>query len=249
MAKQPGDLRVIAIGDSFTFGAGVQVADGWVDRLERDLASKRAGKVEVINAGLIAGHNAATYAPWVEADARKLDPDAVVVGFCLNDVSLALPLWLPPHAVPAPLFGGASALATVAQQAWLQWTADSRRAAKPLRIKSFLKSPRDDWTATAAGLLSIQRSCAAMDARMVVVIFPLLSRLQEGYLLDEVRELVSGFCTEHAIEHVDLCDAFLGRDERELWVHPGDQHYNDVAMKIAADALIEWFAKRPLETR
>ena len=43
--KPAGELRVLAIGDSFTFGAGVQLDDCWVQLLERRLAEMRGAPV------------------------------------------------------------------------------------------------------------------------------------------------------------------------------------------------------------
>jgi hypothetical protein len=48
----PGTLRVLALGDSQTFGNGLDLADTWPKQLERLLQQHRAFRWEVINAGI-----------------------------------------------------------------------------------------------------------------------------------------------------------------------------------------------------
>src|SRR2546425_4995755 len=55
VAKPPGVVRIIGIGDSLTFGQGVEEADTFLARLERDLTA-RSLRVEVINCGVF-GYN------------------------------------------------------------------------------------------------------------------------------------------------------------------------------------------------
>lgn len=248
--KPAGEQRLIAIGDSFTFGAGVPAGLCWVEQLEARLVAARRAPVEVIDAGLANGHNPSTYPPWVAEMAPRLGADAVLVGLCLNDLSTDLPLWITPTAPPPPLpLSGSSALMRLATQARDALAVGEARQAKPLRIRPFLASHRDDWKGSSAGLLEMHRFCGEHGIRFIVIVFPLLSQLKEGYLLRELHDLVDGFCRDQSIECIDLLDAFLGRDERELWVHPTDQHLNDVANAIAADAVADWFAAHPLAAR
>lgn len=246
LAKPPGELRIVAIGDSFTFGTGVRAEDGWVEQLERRLAERRGRPVEVVNAGCAARDRPETYARWVEEEAPKLAPDALIVGVCLNDVTLDLPLYLDASVPQRPWFGGASRLLWVVQQA-LRRREEGAAVPRPLRIRAFLERGENQWPGTSAGLLAIQQTCRRLGIRLTVVVFPMLSQLQHDYALREVHELVGSLCADHGIEHVDLLETFLGHDERELWVHPTDQHMNDVGHAMVADALARWYDSHPLD--
>lgn len=82
LGKPPGKRRVLLIGDSVTFGTGVD--DGWrfSDFMQRALE----GDVEVINAG-VPGWGPDQELVYFESFARRLDPDIVVVTFTMtNDV-------------------------------------------------------------------------------------------------------------------------------------------------------------------
>jgi lysophospholipase L1-like esterase len=86
-AKPAGELRIVAIGDSVVMGYGVAMAAAFPNRLEALLADGASGfrSYQVINAG-VQGYWTAQY-PEVLRRALELSPDAVLLGFCLNDVT------------------------------------------------------------------------------------------------------------------------------------------------------------------
>ncbi len=84
--KAAGELRILAIGDSFTFGVGAREGETWPARLEQRLPGSR-----VLNAGA-PGFGVPDEVAWFEAHGAGLVPDAVVVAvFLANDVQDASP--------------------------------------------------------------------------------------------------------------------------------------------------------------
>ncbi len=86
-AKPNGAFRILALGDSFTFGAGIKFKeDLYTALLEEKL--NRAGDhslhFEVINTG-IKGLGTAQQQQYLREKGLALDPDLVVVGHVLND--------------------------------------------------------------------------------------------------------------------------------------------------------------------
>jgi len=77
--KLPSDLRVVCVGDSCTFGSGVDLDDAYGLQLERQLQAARPDqRVEVVIAGTPG------YSTWqnrrvLEMHARRLQPDYVVL--------------------------------------------------------------------------------------------------------------------------------------------------------------------------
>ena len=250
LEKPAGELRMIAVGDSITLAAGVQGDDCWVQQLEQRLELARGAPVEVVNAGFSRGFRPQSYVGWLAEQGLRLDPDAVLVGFCLNDISTDIPMYVPQAQEPVPWLGGRSELLVKLQHAFPGWGAPPA-AAKPMALKAkrVVASHAEEWKATQDGLLQMQALLEPRGVRFVVAVFPMMSQLASGYLFGELHQLVTGFCADHAIECVDLLPPFLGRDETELWVHPRDQHMNDVGQRMAADALAAWFAERPLAPR
>jgi lysophospholipase L1-like esterase len=73
------------LGDSFTFGLGVNDHETYVAGLERKLDSTCVGsRVEVVNAG-VSGFSTSQQLAMLEHAAAQLEPDVVVVGFFIND--------------------------------------------------------------------------------------------------------------------------------------------------------------------
>ena len=82
--KPKGTFRILVLGDSVTFGFGVAQDKAFPSRLQAIL-KKKMRRVEVINAG-VSGYTAYNEVEYYLSEGRKLAPDVVIVGFCLNDV-------------------------------------------------------------------------------------------------------------------------------------------------------------------
>ena len=79
-------LRIVTIGDSFTFGDGVEEQETWPRALERALAGQAPRRIEVINAG-VPGRWVDEYYLELKRRSLPLDPDVVIVGlFIGNDI-------------------------------------------------------------------------------------------------------------------------------------------------------------------
>ena len=90
--KPEGVLRVACLGDSVTYGTGVEHGDTWPKQLERLLAERRAATggasppVEVINAGVYA-MNTTQQVAWYRMAVAPLEPDVVLMVSTLPDAS------------------------------------------------------------------------------------------------------------------------------------------------------------------
>jgi len=82
--RVPGHPRVLAIGDSTTFGLGVNDQETYVARLQRELRSINPGS-EAIN-GAISGFNLELETRLLRHFAPVLRPDIVLIGFFWNDL-------------------------------------------------------------------------------------------------------------------------------------------------------------------
>jgi len=87
--KPRGVFRVLAIGDSVTFGFGVRLQETYAKQLEARLNSRLNGAVtvaEVINAG-IEGTGLDYYYHSLRTLGSRLEADLVLVGIVLNDIA------------------------------------------------------------------------------------------------------------------------------------------------------------------
>jgi lysophospholipase L1-like esterase len=83
--KPPGVLRVVALGDSFTQGYGVEEHDAWPRRLEAVLDARDGGRHEVVNLG-VPGANPRDYVSHLQDPGLAYEPDTVIVTVMANDV-------------------------------------------------------------------------------------------------------------------------------------------------------------------
>jgi lysophospholipase L1-like esterase len=80
-------IRILAIGDSFTFGAYVHNQETWTSRLEGDLNTTLFpdAQVQVLNAG-IPGYTIEDELSYLRDKGLALHPDVVILGFYTNDI-------------------------------------------------------------------------------------------------------------------------------------------------------------------
>lgn len=89
---EPGALRVLAIGDSMTFGPGVEDGETWCAALEGLLAAALARPVRVDNGGIV-GLGPREELHRLEALLPALEPDLVVVQFTVANDALDALRW------------------------------------------------------------------------------------------------------------------------------------------------------------
>lgn len=83
-AKDDDGYRIVAIGDSFTFGMGVDLEDSYPKQLETILASENI-PAEVINAGII-GHNMWQHIEVLKNKVLPYRPDLIILGIFEDDL-------------------------------------------------------------------------------------------------------------------------------------------------------------------
>ena len=85
--KPRGTVRILAVGDSVTFGYGVRLEETFVKQLQRRLnaAAGPGIRYEVVNAGVEAT-GLDQYYQFLASQGRELEPDLVIVDLALNDI-------------------------------------------------------------------------------------------------------------------------------------------------------------------
>ena len=82
--RRRGELRVLALGDSITAVDYLPAEQGWVEVLERALAPRWSGPVEVVNAGM-GNVGLGEELALLEDVGLALEPQIVLLAFYLND--------------------------------------------------------------------------------------------------------------------------------------------------------------------
>ncbi len=88
-AREAIGFRIVALGDSFTFGYGVEEEESWPRLLEKRIGERTegAGRIEVVNLG-VGGYGTFQELSWLERKSEALEPDLAVLAFYVgNDPS------------------------------------------------------------------------------------------------------------------------------------------------------------------
>jgi len=83
--KPLNKVRILAMGDSFTYGWGVSLEDTWPKNLENLLNLNSRKRFEVLNLG-VPGYDIWNIANLLVKKALNLNPDLVIISFIENDV-------------------------------------------------------------------------------------------------------------------------------------------------------------------
>jgi hypothetical protein len=92
------------------------------------------------------------------------------------------------------------------------------------------------WRREQESLKELAAICNRAGIPFHLVIFPILFELHR-YPYGAVEDEITRFARQNKIPVVSLTGGFLGKDERALWIGPGDQHPNALGHKIAAETL------------
>lgn len=243
-SKPMGKPRIACVGDSFTFGDGVNAADCWTSLfIDPDDA-------EVINFG-VPGYDSSDVLASVETKALDYAPDLVIWGVVLND---------PPSANDVRLreIGKLSVAALEATRAPAQGLASfsriaallQKRAAQSQLTPQYYKYLRAHFEPGSASWAQFQTDLAALKkllepsgTPLLVITFPMLNGLEDDYPFAQQHAQIAAACEQLGVSNFDLAPAFAGKQSTGLWVHPGDQHPNPRGHAIAAKAIAAYLAE------
>lgn len=249
VAKPASTYRILGLGDSYLFGQGVKFEDICLTKLGRILQKNSPHtQIEVINTG-ISGYNSGNERDLLEHVGLNYKPDMVIVHFVLNDVEddEKLP---PKGGIKIDFF---HEYLTIVQQPdtlsryshlW-GWSRQRylRNVAGKRYIDYCIRNYRQDnsgFQRCRSELLDIQRICNKNNIKLLVVVFPFFYNLSNQYPFQIIHDQLQKSCAEAGIAILDLLPYFKAYNGPELWVHPVDQHPNEIAHDIAAQAISKY---------
>ena len=246
LAKADGAYRIAAVGDSFTFGDGVQFQHTWLARLAEVLCAERTGPCDSVNLG-IPGYDIEDVVAYLEHKALPYDPDLLLYGFFLNDI-------LPDGVEINGALGRAYRDAYAGPTGLARWSrlADSlhSRAARSrlaqVTRESYAQAFDPDgeaWDTLAHGLRKMARLTRERGINFRVVVFPELTALDDAYPYAAEHQQLHALLDELRIPWIDVFEAWRGREARTLWVHGTDHHPNEIAHDLAARHILARLAE------
>lgn len=257
--KEAGKFRIVVVGDSFAWGAGVHPEDAYPDRLEERLNTiDRKRRFEVVNFSR-PGWNTIQAYRVARQPLRRLEPDLLILTYVLNDaeptdrnermsrrrVKLRRE---PSPGASAWLHGHSLLYRTIWERL------ENTRQRRAFTAVFFQHYTGETWKECRKGLELFQGLADRLGIPLVMVVFPVFdSQIDEGYPYHELHETVATAAGELGIRVFDLRETYRGVDARRLAVTPfTDAHPNELAHRLAADAVLEYLVETdlaPIERR
>lgn len=253
LKKDKNFYRVLLLGDSITFGAGVRMEETYAKITER-LVKERCGKnFQLINAGVNSYHFAHYYI-FIKEHISKFDPDHLMIGLCINDVrpkEVAGPRYLVQtnssdfdlHSVKhwikklikkSPTFQLISSL--VFSNTYMRQRYSSRWITEVMLswnnsklIYEFRKM-----------LSEIKVIADENRIRFTIILFPELQQILDYDKYKLPREKLLGILDDIQVQYVDLYDTFRSKKTISKYYLPGDTvHFTPEGHKLIAQVLSE----------
>jgi GDSL-like lipase/acylhydrolase family protein len=241
--KSPDQYRIVVIGDSITWGQGIEENERFTNLLEKDLGPG----YEVFNFGTRA-HDMPEHVAELER-ALKVSPDFILLQLYINDFEtrhmmrpVARPL-LPWRDLDRTMLANSVLYGLMSTQWQRYQEATGQVESFPHYMERHLRDPNSPEAQESFGRLHFFfRRTAEVGVPTGVVIFPNPNDLGRGYPYAYLHNHMREVCLEEHVEYVDLEPAFAKMgDPRGLWANRFDQHPNARANRGAADEILSKF--------
>lgn len=267
----PTAFRILALGDSFTFGPYVANDDTWSALLERELRNRRPGwAVQVLNAGM-AGYGITQELSYLKSKGLTLQPHLVVLAFYKNDVMDLSPRNRERFARPPD--ESAPALRDFARR-----FAVARLGARTLRDVVLARARghevRPPTASEVAGyyeeyarrFADLARTVTGAKTRLAVVAFPEYLQVASERCSDRPQRHVERLAAEHRVPFLDLTRELRRYRVEDLYLlafdatrparpescfpdssrYVGDGHLARFGNQVAARSIAEWLLTQEL---
>ena len=247
--KQEEVRRVVFLGDSFTWGDGVEPEETYPKVFESLLRKERSpSPLEVINWSR-PGWNTWRELKSIEPQLPTLDPDLLIIGYCINDAEPINRRQLnelrramrtaqrEPSSRPIIWLYEQTRLGQLVFDFF-----ENRRLRKAVTgyYQTLYDDGRSGWVRVRDSFEIFNKISRQQSLPILVVIFPVFdSQLDHRYGYRNLHELVAEAVTRSGLEVLDLLPHFEDYDGRDLAVVPfSDAHPSALAHRIAAERIL-----------
>lgn len=230
LAKPEGMTRIVMLGDSVTFGWGVEEEDTVSTLLENRLNDGLAAPVyEVINAGVGNYNSSMEITSFLEREA-KLNPDIVVLNYFIND------------AEPTPQRKNSTVLENSYAAVYIMSRIDilERTYFGGADWRDYYSALYDEdaagWQQNREAIRRLAEYCERNGIALMIVNYPELHQLAD-YPFPHVTDKVRALAAELDAPFHDLLPSVREFEPESLWVSPTDAHPNAKATRAFAASI------------
>lgn len=245
--KGENEIRILVIGDSFTFGLGVDQEAIYPQQLERILnRGESEHRYTVINAG-VGGYNTEQEMKWLKERGLTFEPDVVIVGFVLNDViyrgisNIELQPWPIQLLCRTAIY---NVLSFTIKSIRLEGDPMKRSIATTKKLTEDTGEINDLWQ-ECFGYIGAMKEIADREGfPLIFVLFPWPNQM-EPQPADEIpQNRLIRYLEQSGIDYIDLLPAYQ-REKADLFT-ARDNHPSARGHEIAAEEIFEYLAESVL---
>lgn len=229
LAKPDGQVRVLMLGDSLTFGWGAPVEGTTSKALERLLNAEGGTQYQVINTG-VGNTNTAMQTAYFLNRGHQFQPDVVVLNYFINDAEKTPEKkenFLTSFSYAAVFLAGRLDILERTYFGKADWRQYYRDLYRP---------DAAGWQATQESFARLAAFCRERGIKLMIVNYPELHEL-ESYPFVEVTDAVGRLAAAQGLPFLDLLAAVRAEAPQSLWVTPTDSHPNSKAAELFAAAI------------
>jgi lysophospholipase L1-like esterase len=230
--ERGGVARIAAIGDSFTFGMGVEAEQAWPAQLE-SLLTREDRPVEVLNFGVCA-YSIADSLAVLEHKTDPWHPRAVVFGYFHNDPD-TLPLQPMFRAFQHPLSPFRLKLGYFSLM--LRRSLDYKISGAGSYGEMLYSDKLSYWPETLAAFERMAAIAKERNTAFVVAIFPSTPDNWNEYEPRPLHAKLTAALRERGIAYIDMLDEFSRHDPAEVRIGHDDTHPTAFGHQLIAAAL------------
>ncbi len=257
LAKAPGVYRILVLGDSITFGAGIRLKDTYVKQTEKLLDHSAAQPYQLINAG-VSGYHFRHYYIFIKDNIAKFDPDSIVIGFCINDVrpmDVVRQKYVVRGTVKAPLSSTVkhdikriikkSPSFQLASYLIFSNTYNRKKYSARWITEVMMSWNKEGLVEKLMDMLEeIKRLTEERGVRLSVIIFPEMNQLIDYEKYGAPKDKLLNILEDLNIAYLDLYDTFRHKEDFSQYYLPGDTvHFTAEGHKIIAEELKKFLIK------
>jgi hypothetical protein len=244
--KKEGEFRILALGDSYTWGDGVSDKTKlWPEVLEKDLRGiYKRNNINVINMG-ICGFTTVNEFELFKKVEHTVEPDLVIIEYLINDV---LPSGPNLTSVGEEWLSKSNRLNLIPNK---KIHALQRNMADSLGWPDLYSDDFPGWIACKKAMSGFGYWSSLTKVKVVLALFPVFCNGRwsvQTYPNENLYDKAYRAAESSGLNAMYLLPAYIAKDKnfKEWTVSPTDAHPNEEAHAIAAEAIGDFIVKRNL---
>jgi len=251
--RRQGELRIAVLGDSMTYGEGVEAEQAFPALLSNRLnktgliPNSKRQPVIVVNMGRLGDDTRAEVERFRKL-ADAIDADIVLLVMYVNDFAGDRPddalhriyrirdtlSWPSQYSRMCEFVERKIRLRASLDETVRHYRADAEKGVEPDALKP-----------VAQAVAELSDLCKARKCRLVVCMMPWLVRLRD-YPLPAMHEAVKTISDDLSLPFCDLLPAVAGQNDEAMRVSPANHHPSAAAHARLADYLADWLVAQKL---